>query len=80
VARGLAHEVAAHGMRWADSYNMSYEQEKAFIGDGVEVVERFIRYAKSHPKVSFMRKDQIAQIVLTEKNPLIDNTEAAYNH
>jgi hypothetical protein len=38
------------------------------------------RYAKSHPKVSFMHKDQIAQIVLTEKNPLIDNTEAAYNH
>lgn len=192
------HEVAAHGIRWADSYNMSYEQEKAFIGDGVdavqkltgqrsvgynanwlrrspntlkvlqdlnftyhiddvsrdepfvtlvrgkkfavvpytlrnndivliegrhfsaqqfyrqlvlefdrlyaegasqrrmmsvslhdriggtpamvEAVERFIRYAKSHPKVSFMRKDQIARIVLTEKNPLIDNTEAAYNH
>jgi len=26
-----------------------------------------------------MRKDKIAQIVLTEKNPLIDNTEALYN-
>ncbi len=33
----------------------------------VETMERFIRYAQSHPKVSFMRNDQIAQIVLTEK-------------
>ncbi|UZT95151.1 hypothetical protein OPS05_11420 [Pseudomonas koreensis] len=45
----------------------------------VEAMERFIRYAQSHPKVTFMRKDQIARIVLTEKNPLIDNTEALYN-
>ncbi len=201
LAKAIAergHELAAHGMRWADSYNMSYEQEKHFIGDGVaavekltgqrsvgynanwlrrspntlkvlqdlnftyhiddvsrdepfvtmvrgrkfavvpytlrnndivlvegrhfsadqfyqqlvlefdrlyaegankrrmmsvslhdriggtpamaEAMERFIRYAQSHPKVSFMRKDKIAQIVLTEKNPLIDNSEALYNN
>lgn len=200
LAKAIAergHELAAHGMRWADSYNMNYAQEKQFIGDGVaavekitgqrsvgynanwlrrspntlkvlqdlnftyhiddvsrdepfvtmvrgrkfavvpytlrnndivlvegrhfsaeqfyqqlvlefdrlyaegaskrrmmsvslhdriggtpamvEAMERFIRYAQSHSKVSFMRKDQIAQIVLTEKNPLIDNTEALYN-
>ncbi|MFJ2480275.1 polysaccharide deacetylase family protein [Pseudomonas sp. NPDC087598] len=201
LARAIAergHELAAHGMRWADSYNMNYAQEKQFIGDGVaavekltgqrsvgynanwlrrspntlkvlqdlnftyhiddvsrdepfvtmvrghkfavvpytlrnndivliegrhfsadqfyqqlvlefdrlyaegaskrrmmsvslhdriggtpavvEVMERFIRYTQSHPKVSFMRKDQIAQVVLTEKNPLIDNNEALYNN
>ena len=191
------HEIAAHGMRWASSYNLPYEEEKRFIGDGVTAVEkitgkravgfnanwmrrspntlkvlqdldftyhiddlsrdepfvtlvrgkkfavvpytvrnndivliegrhfsadqfyeqlklefdrlyaegasrrrmmsvalhdriggtpavvsavdRFIRYAKTHPRVAFMRKDQIADIVLNEKDPLIDNSEAKWN-
>lgn len=37
VNRG--HEPAAHGMRWADSYNMSYDQEKKFIQDGVDAIK-----------------------------------------
>jgi len=37
VKRG--HEAAAHGMRWADSYNMPYEQEKQFIADGVLAIK-----------------------------------------
>ena len=37
VRRG--HEPAAHGMRWADSYNMPYDQEKKFIQDGVEAIK-----------------------------------------
>jgi len=43
LARAIAergHELAAHGMRWADSYNMNYAQEKQFIGDGVTAVEK----------------------------------------
>ncbi|GLK87368.1 hypothetical protein GCM10017655_04300 [Pseudomonas turukhanskensis] len=196
IAEG-GHEIAAHGMRWASSYNLPYDEEKAFIGDGVDAVEkvtgqravgfnanwmrrspntlkvlqdlnftyhiddlsrdepfvtlvrgkkfavvpytlrnndivliegrhfsadqfyeqltlefdrlyaegatrrrmmsvslhdriggtpavvaavdRFIHYAKGHPRVAFMRKDQIAQIVLTEKDPLIDTSEAQWN-
>lgn len=42
-------------------------------------MDRFIRYAKKHPRVAFMRKDQIAQIVLNEPEPLIDNREAQWN-
>ncbi len=45
----------------------------------VEAVDRFIEYAKSHQKVTFMRKDEIANIVLNEANPLIDTYEDEFN-
>jgi peptidoglycan/xylan/chitin deacetylase (PgdA/CDA1 family) len=44
-----------------------------------QALDEFIKYAKSHPGVAFMRKVDIAKHVLSEKNPLIDNTEAEYN-
>jgi peptidoglycan/xylan/chitin deacetylase (PgdA/CDA1 family) len=196
VNRG--HEAAAHGMRWGDEYNMSYEQEKDFIKDGataiekttgahpvgynanwlrrsvntlkvlqelnfiyhiddlshdepfvtmvrgkkfavipysirnndivliegrhfsadqflnqlklefdrlysegatkrrmmvvslhdriggtpamVQAMDQFIQYAKKHQGVIFMRKDDIAKMILKEKNPLIDNSEAKFNN
>jgi peptidoglycan/xylan/chitin deacetylase (PgdA/CDA1 family) len=36
VNRG--HEAAAHGMSWSSQYNMSRDQEKQFIADGVKAV------------------------------------------
>jgi len=45
----------------------------------VQAVDQFIQYAKQHKGVAFMRKDEIAKIVLAEKNPLIDNTELEFN-
>ncbi len=45
----------------------------------VQAVDQFIQYAKQHPGVAFMRKDEIAKIVLNEEHPLIDNTEVEYN-
>jgi peptidoglycan/xylan/chitin deacetylase (PgdA/CDA1 family) len=38
VKRG--HEAAAHGRRWAPSFNMARDEEKKFIADGVASVER----------------------------------------
>lgn len=34
------HEVAAHGMRWDNQWDMSYKEEKAFIKDGIDAVEK----------------------------------------
>lgn len=45
----------------------------------VQAIDRFIQYAKEHSGVVFMRRDEIAEIVLSEKNPLIDNSEIKYN-
>lgn len=43
VAKAIAnggHEVAAHGMAWEDQWSMTYEQEKKFIKDGIDVVKK----------------------------------------
>lgn len=37
VERG--HEAAAHGMNWSSQYNLSYEDEKKFIQDGVDAIK-----------------------------------------
>lgn len=44
-----------------------------------EALDRFIQYAKGHSDVVFMRRNEIANIVLKEKNPLIDDMEREYN-
>lgn len=36
VQRG--HEAAAHGMSWSSQYNLSYEDEKRFIKEGVDAI------------------------------------------
>jgi peptidoglycan/xylan/chitin deacetylase (PgdA/CDA1 family) len=38
VKRG--HEAAAHGRRWAPSFNLGRDEEKRFIADGIASVER----------------------------------------
>lgn len=45
----------------------------------VQAVDQFIRYAKAHAAVQFMRKDEIAKVVLEEPHPLIDTSEAMTN-
>lgn len=42
LAREIAkrgHEIAAHGMAWKDQWNMRYEEELAFVREGVDTVE-----------------------------------------
>jgi peptidoglycan/xylan/chitin deacetylase (PgdA/CDA1 family) len=38
VRRG--HEAAAHGREWSNSYQLSRDEEKRFIADGVETIQR----------------------------------------
>lgn len=45
----------------------------------VKVMDEFIRYAKEHQKVVFMRKDAIAEMVKDDPNTPIDNAEEIYN-
>lgn len=45
----------------------------------VNVVDQFIRYAKGHEDVVFMRKDEIANMVKDDPNTPIDNSEMKYN-
>lgn len=42
VAKAIAdggHEIAAHGISWSDQWNMTYQQELAFIKKGIDTVE-----------------------------------------
>ncbi|WP_025666239.1 polysaccharide deacetylase family protein [Aquimarina megaterium] len=42
VAKAIAnrgHEIAAHGIAWSDQWDMTYEQELAFIKTGIDTVE-----------------------------------------
>lgn len=45
----------------------------------VKVMDEFLTHVKQHEGVRFMRKDDIAKLVLAEKKPLADNTEARFN-
>ncbi|PXY01824.1 polysaccharide deacetylase [Marinifilum breve] len=45
----------------------------------VKVVDEFIQYAKKHGGVVFMRKDEIAKMVLNDPDTPVDNSEIKYN-
>jgi peptidoglycan/xylan/chitin deacetylase (PgdA/CDA1 family) len=45
----------------------------------VKVMDEFIQYAKMHGEVVFMRKDEIAKMVINDPNTPIDNSELKYN-
>ncbi|WP_157822006.1 polysaccharide deacetylase family protein [Tenacibaculum sp. Bg11-29] len=52
------------------------------IGGGpaiVQVVDKFIQYAKQHKRVVFMRKDEIANMIKDDPNTPVDNSEIEYN-
>lgn len=46
----------------------------------VKVMDEFIRYAKEHKGVVFMRKVDIAKMVINDPNTPVDNYEAVYNN
>ncbi|MDB4297363.1 polysaccharide deacetylase family protein [Flavobacteriaceae bacterium] len=52
------------------------------IGGGpavVQVVDKFLQYAKQHKGVVFMRKDEIAKMIQNDPNTPIDNSEIEFN-
>lgn len=46
----------------------------------VNAMEEFIKYAKEKQNVVFMRKDEIAKMVIDDPRTPIDNSEARYNN
>lgn len=45
----------------------------------VQVEDAFIRYARAHVGVTFLRKDTFAQVVPMETDPWVDDSEATFN-
>lgn len=45
----------------------------------ITVLDQFIQYAKGHENVVFMRKDEIATVVLEESDPIVDGEEDKFN-
>jgi len=45
----------------------------------VKVVDEFIEYANQHEGVVFMRKDKIAEMVISDPNTPVDNSEIEFN-
>ncbi|CAN5893885.1 hypothetical protein BH11BAC7_BH11BAC7_11180 [soil metagenome] len=45
----------------------------------VKILDDFIKYAKEHDGVTFMRKDEIAKLIKDDSKTPIDNSEEKYN-
>ena len=45
----------------------------------VQAMDQFLQYAKQHQGVAFMRKDEIAKMMMQEKDPLVDDAEINFN-
>lgn len=64
VRRG--HEAAAHGMNWSSQYNMTYEQEKKFVADGVEAVQRVTGFRPVGYNANWLRRGTNTLKILQE--------------
>jgi len=64
VARG--HEAAAHGMDWKTEYNMSYDEEKKFIRDGVDAIKKATGKTPVGYNANFLRRSENTLDILQE--------------
>lgn len=64
VQRG--HEAAAHGMAWQSQYNLSYQQEKKFIADGVEAVKAVTGQTPVGYNANWLRRGENTLKILQE--------------
>ncbi|MHA3789017.1 polysaccharide deacetylase family protein [Flavobacterium hauense] len=64
VQRG--HEAAAHGMNWSSQYNLSYEEEKKFIKDGVDAVKRTTGFTPVGYNANWLRRGENTLKILQE--------------
>lgn len=64
VQRG--HEAAAHGMNWSSQYNLSYEEEKKFIADGVEAVKKITGATPLGYNANWLRRGENTLKILQE--------------
>jgi len=71
VAKAIAergHEIAAHGMRWDSQYNMSYENEKKFVKDGIDIVEKITNKQATGYNCNWLRRSKNTLKILQELN------------
>jgi peptidoglycan/xylan/chitin deacetylase (PgdA/CDA1 family) len=64
VQRG--HEAAAHGMNWSSQYNLSYEEEKKFIKDGVDAVKNATGFTPVGYNANWLRRGENTLKILQE--------------
>lgn len=64
VDRG--HEAAAHGMNWSSQYNLSYEEEKKFIQDGVDAVKNATGFTPVGYNANWLRRGENTLRILQE--------------
>jgi peptidoglycan/xylan/chitin deacetylase (PgdA/CDA1 family) len=64
VERG--HEAAAHGMNWASQYNMTYEEEKKFIKDGVDAIKKVTDFNPVGYNANWLRRGENTLNILQE--------------
>lgn len=64
VKRG--HEVAAHGMNWSSQYNLSYDDEKKFIQDGVDVIKSITGATAVGYNANWLRRGEHTLKILQE--------------
>ena len=64
VDRG--HEAAAHGMNWSSQYNMSYEEEKKFIKDGVDAIKNITGFIPVGYNANWLRRGENTLNILQE--------------
>ena len=64
VDRG--HEAAAHGMNWSSQYNMSYEEEKKFIKDGVDAIKNITGFTPVGYNANWLRRGENTLNILQE--------------
>ncbi|MFD1817873.1 polysaccharide deacetylase family protein [Pseudarcicella hirudinis] len=63
---GRGHEAAAHGMNWSSQYNLSYEEEKKFIMDGVEAVKKVTGVTPVGYNANWLRRGEHTLEILQE--------------
>lgn len=64
VNRG--HEAAAHGRDWSTQYTMSYEEEKKFIKEGMDAVEKVTGFRPVGYNANWLRRGENTLKILQE--------------
>jgi len=64
VQRG--HEAAAHGMNWSSQYNMSYDDEKKFIQEGVNAIKQTAGFNAIGYNANWLRRGENTLKILQE--------------
>ncbi len=64
VQRG--HEAAAHGMNWSKQYNLSYEEEKAFIQQGADAIKKATGFTPVGYNANWLRRGENTLKILQE--------------